>query len=116
MKTLALLLILSLAPFGLAAKSFKIESSMISKLNLESRENGDLYIYGTWKEHFRAKFEKFTRDNIGKRIDIKINGKIISSPNVTRPITGIEFVIPCENLESAMAIFSKLRIRSLTRR
>ena len=45
MKTLALLLILSIAPLGLIAKSFKIESSMISRLNLESRENGDLYIY-----------------------------------------------------------------------
>ena len=110
MKTLSLLLILSIAPIGLIASSFKIDSSMITVLTLKNTENGDFYIIGTWKENARARFAKFTRKNIGKTIDIIIGGKVISSPRVSASITRNDFAIPCSGYESAIEIFSKLRM------
>jgi preprotein translocase subunit SecD len=86
-----------------------LENRHIMKVFAKYSDMNDYFIELELTEEGRTLFETATTDNIGKVIDIVVDGKVVSSPMVQDTITNCYVVVSSfENYDELMELFKTL--------
>ncbi|MET0443169.1 MAG: hypothetical protein ABW151_01215 [Pseudorhodoplanes sp.] len=92
------------------ARSFKVASASLA---FDQRTGQPVVSFRLNPDSARD-FERLTQENVGRKIDVRVDGKTLSQPVVREAITGGAGQIPVANAEEGRALAARLSDGSAT--
>lgn len=109
--TLILAAFTFIAAFAYAAPTtptFDLKNGDVTKIEMVLELKGASEVTLTLGTEAQSSFAVFTKANIGQKVDLIVDGKVVASPMVTSSISGPKITVTCSHPKVALKIADSL--------